>query len=969
MAQSVYPLDAIPEYVEDLSSHSRLLLDTQIENPPRNNSALELPERQAGETIQFQLFVPGAAERQIQGYTVELALRGKTFDSYIDNVSGVDWNSNALLSRVSATGNPTLSMLSLSAVSIPAGGYLGQVNLRVSRALTSSDVFAVQSASTAGAGGVLNLDVTQAVLTFRQAPACPGDFNGDGMVNLADFLAFAGGFGARSGDANYEFGLDLDGSGAIDLSDFLAFAGMFGTTCPVPPPPPVNIPDANLRAVIEESLGKASGTTITRAEMETLTRIEASNRGIRDLTGLEYAINLEYLSLRTTYFSKMSALSNLSALSKLIKLRRLELLGMQIELPADVFSGLHNLNSLSLAYTQIEKLPRDVFAGLGNLQSLSLYSNENLTSLPDGVFDGLTNLRRLSLDNNGLTGLPAGVFADLSGLEELWLRSNPLAELPDGVFSGLVNLETLWLKSNQLSSLPPGAFAGLTRLTKLSLGNNQLRELPAGLFVGVTNLSSLSLAGNPGAPFALTLDLERTDSPDRLAPGPAGVAVKVAEGTPFEITAQLVIVNGSTSDSTFTISTGGTVSAVANVMGTGATATYVGWGPVTRVPGGFDGLQIRTGNPINLFAASDKRWPKSEGGIPAHILQVSGPEPELNLRSYFSDADGAVLTYSVASQNAQFVSGRVNGSAITLMPKSKGATSLFVTATDEDGLSALQRVDVTVLGAPDPNSFNVDLVFVTPVTETVRSATRKMAKRWTEVITGDLPDVPLLGDFNDCGWRVQDHRFYGIVDDLVVFVEIAPILGGTGIGGPCGKRDGSFLPTTGRFVLDSEAAGYGDGSAWTIFHELGHVLGIGTIWADLGLIKGIGEEPYFSGPLAIAAFDVAGGVNYAGAKVPVSEDLGHWDGDAFGWGFPRELMMDGGGTVLSAITIQSLADLGYEVDITQAEPFQIAGAGKASEGTSSSLRDDILRGPTSIIDENGRVLRVMDDGKSSDSDY
>ena len=456
-AQGVSHLEVMPEYVEDLSNHPRLLLDTKIETPAQNNNVLELPEKQAGDTIQFQLFVPGAAGRQIQGYTVELALRGKTFGSYIDDVSGSDLNGSALLSRVSATGNPTLSMLSVSAVSIPASGYMGQVNLSVSRALTSSDVLAVQSASTAGAGGVLNLDVTQAVLTFRQAPACPGDFNGDGMVNLADFLAFAGGFGARSGDANYESLLDMDGSGSQSICPISwSFAGVFGTTCPVPPPPPVTIPDANLRAVIEESLGKASGTTITRAEMETLTRIEASNRGIRDLTGLEYAINLEYLSLQTTYLSKMSALSNLSALSKLIKLRRLDLLGMQIELPADVFGGLHNLNSLSLAYTQIEKLPRDVFSGLGNLQSLSLYSNENLTSLPDGVFDGLTNLRFLNLDSNGLAELPAGVFADLSGLEELWLRGNSLAELPDGVFSGLVNLETLWMQTSRLSTLPSG---------------------------------------------------------------------------------------------------------------------------------------------------------------------------------------------------------------------------------------------------------------------------------------------------------------------------------------------------------------------------------------------------------------------------------------------------------------------------------------------------------------------------------
>ena len=165
-AQGVSPLDLIPEYVEDLSSHPRLLLDTRIETPAQNNNALTLPEKKAGGTIQFQLFVPGAARTQIQGYTVELALRGKTFGSYVDDVSGADLNGGALLSRVSPTGNPTLSMLSLSAVAIPASGYLGQVNLSVSRALTSSDALSVQSASMAGSGGVQNLDVSQASLTF-----------------------------------------------------------------------------------------------------------------------------------------------------------------------------------------------------------------------------------------------------------------------------------------------------------------------------------------------------------------------------------------------------------------------------------------------------------------------------------------------------------------------------------------------------------------------------------------------------------------------------------------------------------------------------------------------------------------------------------------------------------------------------------------------------------------------------------
>ena len=273
----------------------QLRLDTQIETPPQNNNALELPEKQAGDTIQFQLFAPGASGRQIQGYTVELALRGKTFGSYIDDVSGSDLNGSALLSRVSATGNPTLSMLSVSAVTIPASGYLGKVNLNVSRALTSSDSLAVQSASIAGPGGVQDLDVSRAVLTFASAALCPGDFDGNGKVNFSDFIRFASGFGARSGDAGFNAPLDLDGNGAIEFSDFIVFASEFGTTCDASPP--VRIPDANLRAVIEDSLGKEKGAEITRSEMAKLTRLEAPNAAIRHLTGLEYAVNLKWLDL------------------------------------------------------------------------------------------------------------------------------------------------------------------------------------------------------------------------------------------------------------------------------------------------------------------------------------------------------------------------------------------------------------------------------------------------------------------------------------------------------------------------------------------------------------------------------------------------------------------------------------------------------------------------------------------------
>ena len=52
---------------------------------------------------------------------------------------------------------------------------------------------------------------------------------------------------------------------------------------------PVTIPDANLRAAIVAALGKASGATIYKSEMETLSELEQNtlDGGISDLTGLD----------------------------------------------------------------------------------------------------------------------------------------------------------------------------------------------------------------------------------------------------------------------------------------------------------------------------------------------------------------------------------------------------------------------------------------------------------------------------------------------------------------------------------------------------------------------------------------------------------------------------------------------------------------------------------------------------------
>ena len=63
----------------------------------------------------------------------------------------------------------------------------------------------------------------------------------------------------------------------------------------------VDLPDTNLRAAIETVLGKAEGDSITPSEIATLTRLEAPEAGVRNLTGLEHAVPTSDTGLTLTH--------------------------------------------------------------------------------------------------------------------------------------------------------------------------------------------------------------------------------------------------------------------------------------------------------------------------------------------------------------------------------------------------------------------------------------------------------------------------------------------------------------------------------------------------------------------------------------------------------------------------------------------------------------------------------------------
>lgn len=219
--------------------------------------------------------------------------------------------------------------------------------------------------------------------------------------------------------------------------------------------------------------------------------------------------------------------------------------------------------------------------------------------------------------------------------------------------------------------------------------------------------------------------------------------------------------------------------------------------------------------------------------------------------------------------------------------------------------------------------FTIEVRFLGGLTPTQQDAFKNAANRWTRAITGDLPAMNVDGE---------------LIDDIVILAQGVDIDGPGSILGqagpthirPASAGTAAGLPSKGIMSFDTadladmEAQGtLGD----VITHEMGHVLGVGSIWRLKDLIRGSGTaNPVFTGARARAAWGELRGT--PAQDVPVENTGGqgtresHWRELIF-----RNELMSGfivaSGNPLSKVTVASLADMGYQVDMKAAEPFSL----------------------------------------------
>ncbi len=237
----------------------------------------------------------------------------------------------------------------------------------------------------------------------------------------------------------------------------------------------VHIPDPNLRAVIATELGKSPNAPITAEEMKRLTNLDACRggceKGIRDLTGVQFATNLRRINI------SHNRVSDISPVAGLIELRELWL---------------------------TDNLMSDIspVSGLTNLTHLGVSNNQNLTDI--SPVRNLTNLVRLDLVETQVSNISP--VTNLTNLVHLDFRHSLVSDISP--VRRLINLVHLDFGDSLVSDLSP--VAGLTNLKVLGCWENNISDFSP--LAGLTNLVNTDVSNNFASdlsPLARLTNLER----------------------------------------------------------------------------------------------------------------------------------------------------------------------------------------------------------------------------------------------------------------------------------------------------------------------------------------------------------------------------------------------------------------------------------------------------------------------------
>jgi len=373
----------------------------------------------------------------------------------------------------------------------------------------------------------------------------------------------------------------------------------------------------------------------------------------------------------------------------------------------------------------------------------------------------------------------------------------------------------------------------------------------------------------------------------------------------------------------------------------------------TPPPGGSTTTTTYTSEPTQPTVQSFS----VKGGVQAApaLVALSWKVSDANLDSLTCRIDGnGDGTYEVTIEGCD-VAGSRN---VVLGTAGSYTARLLVEDGSTDPVEATTQINV-----PGGGTEPLDIVLrgLDELDPTVADAFEDAVDTWERVIVRGIPDVttPATPSCLPAGLDPLPTT----IDDIIIDVATPYIDGAGGILGQAGPTCVPLQSELGfHGIMEFDSADVAemieDGTLGDVItHELGHVLGIGTLWdmswagaaGDRRLLSGRGgTNPTFIGARAMSEWNQLGGAG----NVPV-ENLGgsgtrdsHWRESVF----HHELMtgyVDYSSNPLSRVTIASLADMGYHVDLSQADAFSLGGSGFLRR-MQAPPQGEVLRPPVGV---------------------
>ena len=534
--------------------------------------------------------------------------------------------------------------------------------------------------------------------------------------------------------------------------------------------------------------------------------------------------------------------------------------------------------------------------------------------------------------------------------------------------------------STSITDAAGHASIGLTVGTVAAASNQAVTATVTGL-AGSPVTFTASVVAAAAAQIAKSSGDAQTGTVGTLLPQPIAVVVKDTYGNVKSgATVNWLAGDGSTTvassvtDAAGIASTGWTIGTVAGTSNQSATATAAG---LAGSPLTFTASATAGPAAVLAIVSGDAQTAMVGNALPLPLVAsvkdaFNNPVAGVNVNWAAATGGGSVSAATVATTAA----------GTSTVTRTLGGTVGAQTTTASAAGTTPASVTFNATGSALVSGYAITLRYLSTVSPARQAVFQAAANRWAGIITADLADV-VTGAVPPAQCGSNSPAFNETIDDLLIFVTLDSIDGPFGIlgsAGPCFVRVvggvATRLSLVGRMRFDTADVAFMETNGIfqaVMTHEMGHVIGIGSLWLQPASLPPLvvgpaalgGTDPYFIGASAVAQFNANGGGVYLGIPVPVEATGGpgtqdsHWRESVMG----KELMTGFVSLIanpLSAITVGSLADIGYTVSYVNADPYTVNGVNLQVPGGAGEFHliegvpDWTLKG----IDAQGRITRL-----------